>query len=193
MPTLVVGMRIVGKHCYMPTQAWAWHPSNIICRTTRVLPPPKTGATISPLLWERGHEFAICIHSNSMPNIIPRPPLRSEIAGVSIQSLVSQFGTPTFVYDAAVIRQRIAELSAFDYVRYAQKACSNLSILDLIRREGVLVDTVSANEIRRALAAGYTVAGDPPPVVYTADIFDRESLDICVEKRLHVRRRDAAS
>ncbi|MCC6123827.1 MAG: diaminopimelate decarboxylase [Pirellulales bacterium] len=121
-----------------------------------------------------------------MPNIIPRPPLRSEIAGVSIQSLVSQFGTPTFVYDAAVIRQRIAELSAFDYVRYAQKACSNLSILDLIRREGVLVDTVSANEIRRALAAGYTVAGDPPPVVYTADIFDRESLDICVEKRLHV-------
>ncbi|MCC6125594.1 MAG: cytochrome c biogenesis protein CcsA [Pirellulales bacterium] len=34
MPTLVVGMRIAGKHCNMPTQAWAWHPTNIICRTT---------------------------------------------------------------------------------------------------------------------------------------------------------------
>jgi diaminopimelate decarboxylase len=121
-----------------------------------------------------------------MPTPISRPPVRSEIAGVPVRNLVEQFGTPTFVYDAAVIRQRIAELSAFDYVRYAQKACSNLAILDLIRREGVLVDTVSANEVRRARAAGYQVAGDPPPIVYTADIFDRESLDLCVAERLHV-------
>ena len=121
-----------------------------------------------------------------MPTLIPHPPLRTEIAGVSIRNLVRQFGTPTFVYDAATIRQRIAELSAFDRIRYAQKACSNLAILDLIRRQGVLVDTVSANEIRRALAAGYAVAGDPPPIVYTADIFDRESLDLCVERKMHV-------
>jgi diaminopimelate decarboxylase len=121
-----------------------------------------------------------------MPTSISRPTLRSEIAGVSVRGLVEKFGTPTFVYDAATIRQRIAELSAFDHVRYAQKACSNLAILDLIRREGVLVDTVSANEVRRAQAAGYTVAGDPPPIVYTADIFDRESLDLCVAEKLHV-------
>jgi diaminopimelate decarboxylase len=61
-----------------------------------------------------------------------------------------------------------------------------LAILDLIRREGVLVDTVSANEVLRALAAGYAIEGDPPPVVYTADIFDRESLELCVERKLHV-------
>jgi diaminopimelate decarboxylase len=121
-----------------------------------------------------------------MPTPISRPPIRSEIAGVSVRDLVEKFGTPTFVYDAAIIRQRIAELSAFDFVRYAQKACSNLAILDLIRREGVLVDTVSANEVRRAQAAGFVVAGDPPPIVYTADIFDRESLDLCVAERLHV-------
>ena len=76
-----------------------------------------------------------------------------------------------------MIRRRIADLAAFDVVRYAQKACSNLAILDLVRRDGVLVDTVSAGEIRRALAAGYAPAGDPPPIVYTADIFDAESLD----------------
>jgi diaminopimelate decarboxylase len=121
-----------------------------------------------------------------MPTLEPHPLLRLEIAGVSVQNLVREFGTPTFVYDAATIRRRIADLSAFDYVRYAQKACSNLHILELIRREGALVDTVSANEIRRALAAGYAVEGDPPPVVYTADIFDRESLDLCVERHLHV-------
>ncbi len=111
---------------------------------------------------------------------------RTEIAGVPVAELARQFGTPVFVYDASTIRQRIADLAAFDVVRYAQKACSNLAILDLIRREGALVDTVSANEIRRAMAAGYAVAGDPPPVVYTADIFDAESLDLCVEKGVHV-------
>jgi diaminopimelate decarboxylase len=121
-----------------------------------------------------------------MPTPIARPPVRLEIAGVSVQSLAQQFGTPTFVYDAAMIRERIKDLSAFDFTRYAQKACSNLSILELMRSEGVLVDGVSANEVRRAQAAGYSFAGDPPPVVYTADIFDRESLDLCVEQHLHV-------
>ena len=74
----------------------------------------------------------------------------------------------------------------FDYVRYAEKAASNLAILDLVRRNGALVDTVSANEIRRALAAGYAPEGSPPPIVYTADIFDAEALDLCVERQIHV-------
>ncbi len=111
---------------------------------------------------------------------------RTEIAGVSVLDLARQFGTPTFVYDAAMIRRRIADLRAFDVVRYAQKACSNLAVLDLVRREGALVDTVSGNEIRRALAAGYVLVGDPPPIVYTADIFDRDALDLCVERNVHV-------
>jgi diaminopimelate decarboxylase len=111
---------------------------------------------------------------------------RTEIAGVSVAALVRQFGTPTFVYDAAMIRRRIADLAAFDVVRYAQKACSNLAILDLVRRAGALVDTVSGGEIRRALAAGYVAVGEPPPIVYTADIFDAEALDLCVEHKIHV-------
>ena len=85
-----------------------------------------------------------------------------------------------------MILQRLADLAAFDHVRYAQKACSNLAVLDLLRRHGALVDAVSAGEIRRALAAGYPVAGTPPPIVYTADIFDREALDLCVERDIHV-------
>ena len=51
---------------------------------------------------------------------------------------------------------------------------------------GRLVDAVSAGEIRRALAAGYAVEGAPPPIVYTADIFDAEALDLCVERNIHV-------
>jgi len=114
------------------------------------------------------------------------PTLRNDIAGVSVHELAERFGTPTFVYDAASIVERIEDLRAFDGIRYAQKACSNIAILDLVRRHGVLVDAVSAGEIGRALAAGYTIGGDPPPVVYTADIFDREALDVVVERGIPV-------
>ena len=111
---------------------------------------------------------------------------RTDIAGIAVDDLAREFGTPTFVYDAAMILQRLKDLAAFDYVRYAQKACSNLAILDLLRRHGAVVDAVSAGEIRRALAAGYTTTGTPPPIVYTADIFDAEALNLCVEHDIHV-------
>jgi diaminopimelate decarboxylase len=111
---------------------------------------------------------------------------RTDIAGIPIPELARQFGTPTYVYDAAKIVQRLKDLAAFDHVRYAQKACSNLAVLDLLRRHGAVVDAVSAGEIRRALAAGFPAAGDPPPVVYTADIFDDEALQLCVEKNIPV-------
>src|SRR5690606_14738009 len=74
----------------------------------------------------------------------------------------------------------------FDTVRFAQKACSNLAILDLVRRHGAAVDAVSAYEIERALAAGYATGGDPPPIVYTADIFDAEALELVRKHGLHV-------
>ena len=111
---------------------------------------------------------------------------RHEIAGHSVVELAQRFGTPTFVYDAAKIVERIEDLRAFDSIRYAQKACSNLAILDLVRRHGVLVDAVSAGEMARAMAAGYAASGDPPPIVYTADIFDRAALDFVVEHGVHV-------
>jgi diaminopimelate decarboxylase len=112
--------------------------------------------------------------------------LRTTIAGVPVREIADRFGTPTYVYDAATIVERIGDLKPFDAIRYAQKANSNLAILDLVRRHGVLVDAVSAGEIGRALAAGYQPEGDPHPIVYTADIFDRESLDLVVKKGIHV-------
>jgi diaminopimelate decarboxylase len=107
--------------------------------------------------------------------------IRHEIAGVPVADIARDFGTPSYVYDAATIATRVSELRAFDVVRYAQKANSNLAVLDVVRRAGALVDAVSAGEIHRALAAGYAATGDPPPIVYTADVFDRESLDVITE------------
>ena len=121
-----------------------------------------------------------------MPTKPVFPTTRTEIAGLPVTDLARQFGTPTFVYDAATIVRRLQDLRAFDHVRYAQKACSNLAVLDLLRRRGALVDTVSAGEIRRAMAAGYGTQGNPPPIVYTADIFDAESLELVLSENVHV-------
>ncbi|MFI4876604.1 MAG: diaminopimelate decarboxylase [Blastopirellula sp. JB062] len=121
-----------------------------------------------------------------MPTVPQFNTIRTEIAGVSVLDLAAKYGTPTFVYDAAKIVERINDLRAFDVIRYAQKASSNLAILDLVRQNGVMVDAVSAWEIRRALAAGYATQGEPAPIVYTADIFDHEALALCVEHGLHV-------
>lgn len=112
--------------------------------------------------------------------------IRREIGGVSIRELAEKFGTPTYVYDAAVIEARVDELKAFEVVRFAQKACSNIAVLALLRSRGVTVDAVSAGEIHRALAAGYSPHGEVPGIVYTADIFDRETLDLCVKLGVHV-------
>lgn len=131
------------------------------------------------------------------PPVRPPPLLTTHFAGVPVTRLAADFGTPLYAYDAAVIRQRVRDLAPFDVVRYAQKACSNLSILRLVREEGAVVDAVSAGEVARALAAGYapspadhdeaaTLAGHHPPVVYTADVFDRASLDAVVEHDLPV-------
>ncbi len=96
-------------------------------------------------------------------------------------ALADQFGTPLWVYDAATIRQRIAQVSNFDTVRFAQKACSNIHILKLMREQGVKVDAVSRGEILRALAAGFKAGGEPSEIVFTADLFDAATLDCVVE------------
>jgi diaminopimelate decarboxylase len=131
--------------------------------------------------------FYRSLHSNhSMVTVAtPQfPTARQEIAGLSVAELAKQFGTPLYVYDLLMIEQRIADLSDFDVIRYAQKACGNIGVLDRMRRRGVVVDAVSAGEIRRALAAGYSTEGHQ--IVYTADIFDAEALDLVVEHKLHV-------
>lgn len=110
---------------------------------------------------------------------------RKEIAGVPVSELAEQFGTPTFVYDSAKIAERINDLKKFDVIRYAQKANSNIAILDFVRRHGVVVDAVSLGEIHRARTSGYELQGDPDPVVYTADIFDRGVVDFLKDNDVH--------
>ncbi|MEU8806354.1 diaminopimelate decarboxylase [Streptomyces violaceoruber] len=119
--------------------------------------------------------------SPSAPSSAERPRLPGALDGPRLAAAAAEHGTPLWLYDAATIRAQIDRLRRFDVIRYAQKACSNLHILRLMREEGVHVDAVSEGEIERALAAGYRVGGDDEPIVFTADLLNRSTLRRVVE------------
>jgi diaminopimelate decarboxylase len=96
----------------------------------------------------------------------------------TLASLARTHGTPLWVYDAATIERQIAALRQFDVIRFAQKANSNTHILKLMKRLGVVVDSVSLGEIERALAAGFAPGEHKghAEIVFTADLLDRPTL-----------------
>jgi diaminopimelate decarboxylase len=83
------------------------------------------------------------------------------MGGVSLTQIAETVGTPAYVYNAAVIRERYRQLiDAFreipHRVCYAVKANSSLAVLGLMRELGAGADLVSAGEMHRALAAGFS-------------------------------------
>ena len=119
---------------------------------------------------------------------MPRPLNSTDTAlnAKNLLTLPAEFGCPVWVYDAEVIRQQIAQLRQFDVIRFAQKACSNIHILRLMREQGVKVDSVSQGEIERALAAGYNPQENPDDIVFTADMIDEATLRLVAEQRIPV-------
>ena len=109
---------------------------------------------------------------------MPRPlnNTDTDLNANNLLRLPAEFGCPVWVYDAQIIRDKIAALHQFDVVRFAQKACSNIHILRLMREQGVKVDSVSLGEIERALAAGYDPQSDQDSIVFTADLIDSATL-----------------
>jgi diaminopimelate decarboxylase len=82
------------------------------------------------------------------------------IQNIPLTDLAKEFGTPLYVYDANKIREKISVLrAAFEgidlTIKYAVKANTNLSILRLMRENGVDMDVVSPQELEMGLIAGY--------------------------------------
>src|SRR5581483_1849973 len=111
---------------------------------------------------------------------MPAHPLGDHAA---LQRLAEAVGTPFYLYDAAVLRTRIAAirelaLGAGLQARYAMKACSAHLVLREIRRAGIWIDAVSGNEVLRAKRAGFAMGSDPPIVLLTTDVFRDNALAI---------------
>lgn len=79
--------------------------------------------------------------------------------GVSLTQIAAQCGTPVYVYSTATLERHYdvfkAALAPHDaLIAFAMKANSNLAVLRVLANKGAGADTVSAGEIKRALAAG---------------------------------------
>lgn len=102
--------------------------------------------------------------------------ISSALTAQNLIALPERFGCPVWAYDGDIITQKINQLRSFDVIRFAQKACSNIHILRLMRDQGVKVDSVSLGEIGRALQAGFQPGQEPAEIVFTADLLDQATL-----------------
>lgn len=87
------------------------------------------------------------------------------IGGVDTLTLAKEYGTPLYVYDVALIRQRIRafkkvfETRHIDYhISYASKAFSAKAMYRVLQAEGIGADVVSGGEIYTAQQAGFPMA-----------------------------------
>lgn len=102
-----------------------------------------------------------------------------------LEAIARQVGTPFFLYDAAILRQRMAEVAATAegdriHARYAMKANSARLVLDAAREAGLWIDAVSGNEVERARRAGFAGGHEPPVIMFTADVFRDNALDAVI-------------
>jgi len=93
--------------------------------------------------------------------------------------LAQEFDAPLYVYDASIIEAQYRRLTgAFSKVKslkinYAVKALSNVAVLQLLKQLGSGLDTVSIQEVRLGLHAGFS----PENIIYTPNGVSFEELE----------------
>ncbi len=105
-----------------------------------------------------------------------------EIGGISVLELCKEYGTPLYVYDAAVIERQYNRLkNAFGTtkvdIHYACKALNNINILKFIKNLGGSLDTVSIQEVQLGLKAGF----EPKDIMYTPNCVNIDEINRAVE------------
>lgn len=85
-----------------------------------------------------------------------------EIGGVDTVTLAEKYGTPLYIYDVALIKERVREFkeafSSYEkptQVAYASKAFSSLALYQLLAKEDMSLDVVSGGELHLAIEAGF--------------------------------------
>ena len=110
-----------------------------------------------------------------------------EIGGVDAVDIVKEFGTPVYVYDVALIRQRARSFKeAFHkngikaQVSFASKAFSSVAMVQLAEEEGLSLDVVSGGELYTAIAADFPMER----VHFHGNNKSREELTMALEYKI---------
>ena len=88
--------------------------------------------------------------------------------GIDPLELCKTYGTPLYVYDAAVMERQYKRMkAAYSWpkfkIHYACKALSNITVLKFFHQLGAGLDCVSIGEVQMGLRAGYA----PEDILYT--------------------------
>jgi len=107
---------------------------------------------------------------------------KTYFGGLLIEDLAAKYGTPLYIYDAAIIESKYKQLcKAFNNkvnVKYAMKALSNISVLKLMKNLGSGLDTVSIQEVWMGLQAGFA----PEQIIYTPNCVSLEEVKLAVKE-----------
>lgn len=86
------------------------------------------------------------------------------LGGVDSLELAKTYGTPLFVYDLSLIRERarafintFKEQNVQAQVAYASKAFSSVAMYQVMKQENLSLDVVSSGELYTAIKAGFPV------------------------------------
>jgi diaminopimelate decarboxylase len=102
--------------------------------------------------------------------------------GITPQELTEKYDCPLYVYETAVIkRQYDRMINAFGLqklkINYACKALNNINILKYMHTLGAGLDTVSIQEVKLGLMAGF----DPSEIIYTPNCVSLEEISLAVD------------
>ncbi|MBC7384348.1 MAG: diaminopimelate decarboxylase [Bacteroidia bacterium] len=108
-------------------------------------------------------------------------------SGVDLLDVANEFGAPVYIYDGnKIIEQYKRLVNAFKpvniKVKYACKALNNSAILKLLKQEGCGLDTVSINEVKLGLRAGFA----PADIIFTPNCVSIEEIQEAVKLKVHI-------
>ena len=101
----------------------------------------------------------------------------------SLLQIAQDFGSPIYVYDSEKMISQYKRLTtAFNKVKkikinYAAKALSNISVLKLIGSLGAGLDTVSIQEVKLGLTAGFT----PDNIIFTPNGVSLDEIEVAAK------------
>lgn len=97
--------------------------------------------------------------------------------------LAEEFGTPLYVYNERILRERCRELKNFvQYpkfeIDYSAKANSSLALLQIVKSEGLKVDAVSLGEIYAERMAGF----EPEDILFICNNISGAEMRYAIEE-----------
>ena len=105
------------------------------------------------------------------------------LGGMSAEALASEFGTPLYVYEEAVVRAqcqlfRDSFAAENQEVHFALKSNFNPALLKIILEEGLGLDAVSPWEVQLGLAVGFS----PKQIIFTGNNTTEAELRYCIDQ-----------